>query len=237
MSHENKYGGLQVAAATTKRRIGVKDNGSGKLTPTAAVGDAALGVLQQKYDTADDYANLSFYGVQRLLGEGAISALEFLSPSATAGAFEAAGPGDIVGALALTAAADGNDCQALVMPGGGQPLPYLVQFALTVNAENTNVIDIDVQVNDIFGRAVGEATAVEAYIVGEVAAGFHLGESGAGTELGNTDKPAITFTTDASGAAQVEVTDVVGASGDTVVVVFRPIDTMGIPAYATVTFD
>lgn len=236
------FGKLQVAAATTKRRQAVKDNGSGKLTPCTAQSDACLGILPEKYDAADDRANLSIAGVQSVLCEGTVSAFDFLCPSATAGALEKANPGDNCVGFALAAGQDGTNTHAFIAPGGGQPLPMAVQFSVTVNAEAANVIGIDIVVQDMFGNAVAEATAFEAYTVGEVGSStvnppFTLSDGGDGTLIGNDARQGITMLTTAAGLASVDVTDVAGASGDTVVVVFRPIGTIGVPAYATVTFD
>lgn len=113
---------------------------------------------------------------------------------------------------------------------------------LTVNAESTDTIAVDVQLSDVAGNSISSADAWGAVVVGEtgtdlVALPFTLAETGGGTELGNTARAAITFTLSAAGAAAVTVTDVAGASGDTVILYVFPLDSMAVPAYATVTFD
>lgn len=113
---------------------------------------------------------------------------------------------------------------------------------LTVNAESTNVITVDVVAKDLDGNVIDEVTEFEAVLFGAngieaLAAAFHLGESGAGTEISTTDNARLFFTTDANGSAQLEVTDVAGASGATVHLVLTPVGRAGFPVRAAVTFD
>jgi hypothetical protein len=46
-------------------------------------------------------------------------------------------------------------------------------------------------------------------------AAFHLAETGVGAEVSTTARPSLLFTTDATGAATISCTDVIGASGET----------------------
>lgn len=111
------YGKLQVAAATTTRHIFVKDNGSGKLTPTDAVDDVVVGVLSEKYDAADAYANTILSGVVKVLGEGTGSAFDLVGPSASGvdGAAEAAATtGDTIAGMALQDWTDGQEFYMLL---------------------------------------------------------------------------------------------------------------------------
>lgn len=108
---------------------------------------------------------------------------------------------------------------------------------VTVNAESTNTIAVDLQLEDVFGNSVSSADAWEAYVVGEPAADYTVAETGDGTPLSVTAHTGIAFTFSAAGAAQITVTDVSGASNESVILAIRPLDSLGIPAYATCTFD
>lgn len=110
-------------------------------------------------------------------------------------------------------------------------------LGLTVGTEDTNVIDIDVQLQDVAGNSVASADAWVCTVVGEAAAVATVAETGAGAELGTTAKPGLGFTLSAAGAAQLAITDVVGASGLTFCIHFQPLDGLSVPIYTEVTFD
>lgn len=126
---------------------------------------------------------------------------------------------------------DGRRAQAALFHMGYRAV------TLTVGAEDTNVLPVTVQLVDAGGQSVAEVQRCEAYVVGEAAAAFVVAETGAGAELSNTARPALAFTTSAAGVAEISVTDVVGASGDTVTLVVRPLDVLSAPSSAEVTFD
>ena len=118
---------------------------------------------------------------------------------------------------------------------------------LSVNAESANVITVDIAMTT-FQEALNdhvvadEVVALECVLFDDngieaLAAAFHLGEAGAGTEVSTTDQARLFVQTSAAGVAQLEVTDVVGASGATVHLVVRPLNQPGFPGYAAVTFD
>lgn len=115
----------------------------------------------------------------------------------------------------------------------------------TVQVEDANVILVDLQMTDLAGNAVAAAVTCRAEILDangelEVDTAFHLGKGASGTELSTTDKPALLFTTTAAGVAQLEVTDVVGASGATKLIRIIPIGAgvyVGSESLVSVTFD
>ena len=113
----------------------------------------------------------------------------------------------------------------------------ITTLALTVAAEDTNVIDIGVQLTDVAGNSVASADAWVCEVVGEAAAVATVAETGAGAELGTTAKPGLGFTLSAAGAATLSVTDVAGASGLTFCVKFSPLDSFAVPIYTEITFD
>lgn len=129
-------------------------------------------------------------------------------------------------------------------------LPYLAKqriAALTAEAEAADVIGVQVQIKDALGNDIEEATGllVEVNDTNMVpdATAFHAG-AGAGvagvTENSTTDRARLLLTTNNEGAAEVDVTDVAGASGATVHVVVWVIsdgNVIGTPTSLTLAFD
>jgi hypothetical protein len=74
-------------------------------------------------------------------------------------------------------------------------------------------------------------------------AAFSVAETGVGAEVSPTGKARLIFTTDAAGAAELSVTDVVGASASTVYVTVRPLFASAdvaqqcAPVVVAITFD
>lgn len=88
----------------------------------------------------------------------------------------------------------------------------------TINAESSDTIAIDLQVATLAGVNVAETTTILCHLrdvngLDSLVAAFRLAETGAGSEVSTTAKPALIIQTDANGAAQVTVTDVAGGSG------------------------
>lgn len=149
---------------------------------------------------------------------------------------------------ALNLRYDGGEWPTWCRAAAGVLLPYISQPVvadLTVNAEAADVITVDIALKNTQGTAVAAAHTVLATLydadmdVASVGA-FHLGESGDGTEITTTDRPVLLLTTSAAGAAQLEVTDVAGASGATkylIVEVLSDGNTLGGKSTATITFD
>ena len=112
------YAKLQIAAAVTEAGLLMKDNGSGKLTPTDAVDDTALGVYVGT-GSADDFASLEMGGeVVKMRASGAITLGATLVPSAVVGdegyVKVTAATGDAIIGKALQVAADQDTFYALL---------------------------------------------------------------------------------------------------------------------------
>lgn len=87
---------------------------------------------------------------------------------------------------------------------------------LSAADEDTDVIEVTLQVVDAAGQSVSEATTVTIEVVGELTAAYTIAAT-TGTELGITARQGLTVTTTAAGAAVFDVTDVVGGSDADVV--------------------
>lgn len=93
--------------------------------------------------------------------------------------------------------------------------------ALTLAAESSDVIEISVQLKDGSDTNVAIATNIIVHLVDangidSLAAAFTLGDSGAGSVVSTTANARLIYLTDATGLAEIDITDVVGASGSTV---------------------
>ena len=113
-------------------------------------------------------------------------------------------------------------------------------LTLTVGAEAADVIAVTVagpaQVAQYHARLY-EATMIEA-----LAAAATMAETGVGAEVSTTAQAALVFTTDASGAATLSITDVAGASSKTFYLEVTPASASagakaGPSALVAVTFD
>jgi hypothetical protein len=108
---------------------------------------------------------------------------------------------------------------------------------LSAGAEAGNAIPVTVQLANPDGTAKTGATSWHVEAVGELTSAYRLAVSGSGAVgLSTTAKSQLAFTTAASGAAVITVTDVSGASTATVLLAFRPLDGLGLPQYIAVTF-
>ena len=118
---------------------------------------------------------------------------------------------------------------------------------LTVNAEDTNAIAVDVQMRTYAEDSTNEyvdadeAVALEAHLVDAngkdaLAAAWTMAETGDGTEVSTTAKPRLIATSSSTGACQLTVTDVSGASTDTIYLFIRPLNAPGYTAYTALTF-
>lgn len=90
----------------------------------------------------------------------------------------------------------------------------------TVNADAGNTIAVDIQIKTFGAVNVAAATYVkcklyDSAMLDAVAASWTMAETGAGSEVTTTAKPAIVIKTDANGAAQLTVTDVATGSNAT----------------------
>ncbi len=85
--------------------------------------------------------------------------------------------------------------------------------------------------------------ALDAATMTPLITAFTCAETDVGSEVSPTARPALIFKTDSGGGAEISVTDVVGASGKTVWVMFRPLFEQAdvaqqcAPAAISITFD
>ena len=93
---------------------------------------------------------------------------------------------------------------------------------LTAGAEATNVIPVTfaspvASVEQYIAQAIDPGT-------GELlATAFTLTETGTGAEVFGTTTATLVFTTDSAGAAEISMTDVVGGSGESPLLVISPL--------------
>jgi len=117
------------------------------------------------------------------------------------------------------------------------------QIGLTDDVETANVIPVACQLQDYAGNAIAAEATFKAYILDAngimaLAAAFHIGKNGVpGTEVTNTDQAQMLLKTAADGTIDLDVTDVVGASGATVYLVCEMVDAPGVTTYVALTFD
>lgn len=89
----------------------------------------------------------------------------------------------------------------------------LADVDLTVQDADNDAVVIDVQLVEQDGSPLAEAvdilaTVYEGTMVPATVGEFTLAETGAGSEITTTGNPSLVFRTDATGAAQITVTDV-----------------------------
>lgn len=113
---------------------------------------------------------------------------------------------------------------------------------LTVNAEASNVITVDLELTDQEDNTLEEsrtymARLFDANALLALSTAFRLAETGSGTEISATAKSSLIFSLGSAGTAKLAVTDVAGASGATLYLVITPLNLRGAPVYTTVTFD
>ena len=116
---------------------------------------------------------------------------------------------------------------------------------ITAGAEAVNVIPITISVEDLAAAAQNEALQfmVRVYdATGDLdAAAFVLTDitgGGDGTRQGPASSAAALYTSAAgNGDIDIDVTDVLGASGSTVTVEATPVGAVGQPAYLAISFD
>lgn len=124
--------------------------------------------------------------------------------------------------------------------GGKHQLDRYFGFStvgLSAAAEDTNTIAVTCTLQDLYGNTIASADQWVAEVVGEPAGDYTIAETGAGAEVSVTGHNELVFTFSAAGAAVITVTDVSGASGESVVLLLRPTNTFGRPNAVTITFD
>lgn len=121
---------------------------------------------------------------------------------------------------------------------------YLPQ--LTVGAEAANAIPVTIAMTT-FQEALNDYVAADEVLtlevvlldnngLQEVVGSYTMAETGTGTEVSATAQPRLIIQTDASGAAQVTVTDVSAVSTETLHLLVRPLNVPGFDGYVAITF-
>lgn len=117
---------------------------------------------------------------------------------------------------------------------------------LAAGAEAGNAIPVTIQLKDMAGVNVARAQRLhcrlyDASMLEALVAAFTMAETGAGSEVSTTARPAMLIDTDANGAATLTVTDVSGAFAGTVYLEVIPVIVAagvepGVPAIIALTF-
>jgi hypothetical protein len=114
--------------------------------------------------------------------------------------------------------------------------------ALTVGSESANVIAVTVQIEDADQNAISEAVDLYCELLlstGEEpnpASQFNMAAT-TGTEVTTTAQENMIVTTNASGVAVLDITDVAGASGSTIQLLVRSMGGVSAARRAAITFD
>lgn len=228
MAYENptKVLGYPSSAALATQYLAVKLS-NGKIAACGA-GQRALGILQSKATAADQGVDVMVEGVSRGLSGAAYAEMALLSADAN-GKLVTQTPGAEAVAIALEAASAGDQVKTVFVlgpiSGGGLP-----KFEVTADAENggANTILIHAQLKNRDGTNVAVATR---YHAKSFDAGATFTDGGAGTiEVGSTTIE-ILGTTDATGLAELTVTDV---AAETVHLTITPEG--GVPEIFSLTF-
>lgn len=117
---------------------------------------------------------------------------------------------------------------------------------LTVGTEAANAIAVTIAMRTYEDSgneyvAADEAVTLECVLVDNngleaLVAAWTMAETGDGAEVSATAQPRLIVTTDASGSAQVTITDVSGIATNTMHLLVRPLNVPGFPGYTSVTF-
>lgn len=109
--------------------------------------------------------------------------------------------------------------------------------SLSAAAEDADTIAVTVTLTDAAGVTQTEAQQCVARVVGEPAADYTIAETGAGTENSVTGHTGLVFTTSANGVAEITVTDVSGASNESVYLEVYCAGVLTIPSTVECAFD
>ena len=253
-------GGLVSAPAGLS--LDIDDLDAAVVTPSADfIPFATAAGASQKVTIADFVAGITGEGLAAAAGEMAIN-LSTVTPAvvdvaadsiafldATDGTTKLESVADLVAGIAgagvITASGGTLDITDLGLPTA--KLGDVVTPALSIGVEAANVILLTAQMQDAAGTNVAAVTAFRAHIVGELAATYTLTDGGAGTKLGSYGaEPWWIGETDVTGLAEINVTDVAGASAVAVIVVVEPLGQtavatpctfVGVPSWIEVLFD
>lgn len=118
-----------------------------------------------------------------------------------------------------------------------------VLFSLSIGAEAADVIRLSLQAKDRGGNLLSEVVRAhvrlyDAAMIESLAAAFTLSEVANSGTVQTTDAQAsVLVDTELTGLAELDVTDVVGASGATIHCLVEPVDREGPTQQIDITFD
>lgn len=234
---------LSSASLTGKVGFGVNINSSSKVAVAATAGRWCQGVLgeQDVPAAADLPTEVIVAGICTAIAGGNVTGGDSVTTDG-AGEWVVASAGEEAMGRVI---GHQNDSYA-----NGAYFPMLLEkhvarpatvAAMTIGTEAANVIEISFQ-------GPREVAQYELRLYGvdmleALVGAFTIADGGAGTIVTTSAKPACIFTTDSNGVAELDVTDVAGGSGLTIIAVIRPLPNSGSvpsmpgPIEATLTFD
>lgn len=208
---------------SAKEGFAVKLNGSNKLALCGA-GDKSVGILLNK-PTSGQQGDVGVIGIQNAVTGAAYTEFDQLAAD-SAGKLVKCTPGAQAIAVALEAATGADQRKAVLMLAGlGAEPPY---FSLTAGAEAANVIKVSAQLKNADDTNVAVATK---YYAKSFDSDATFTDGGAGTIEAGSTTVEIAGTTDATGLAEINVTDV---NAETVVVMVVP--ERGSPTFISLVF-
>lgn len=131
------------------------------------------------------------------------------------------------------------------LQGGNEPAMALVAPDLSAEAEAGNAIQVNIGLIDLNGDAAERVQRLacrlyDANLDAAVVGDWTMAETGGGSEVSTTGKPALLIDTNATGEAILTVTDVSGVYAGPVYLEVVPVSadgsTPGVPAMITLTF-
>lgn len=228
---EEIVSGADLSAAIGQ---GVRLNGSGQWVQAEA--DNAEGILEDGGAASGDVCSVIIQGHAKASLGGTVSVGDKLAVAS--GTWTVATAGESAQAVALEGGQSGDEVNVHFDPGGVGDTADVV-LVPDVADEDTNVITVSYQSS----LRAAHDVEVRLYVDGDVpavATEFEIDVGTNGTRKypsGAGEYVAIVATTSATGALDVDVTDVGGASGSSGHLVAQPVGHPGPVIAATFTFD
>lgn len=177
----------------------------------------------------------------------------FLTFDSANGKLIAASPGDQIVAYwdddgSDAAAADGDVIPIFVLPTqyvDGVAASDFRRPSLSLGAEAANVRKLSVQIKDLGGNDVAAAHTIHVRLyagtmIESLAAAFTLADGGAGSVVSTTANAALLYSTDATGLAEINITDANPPANTTIyveVIVESQGNYAGLASYIACAFD
>lgn len=221
---------ISNASLSGKAYFGAKINASGKVAVASSQpGRWCDGIIGEQDVPAAADLPVQFHvaGIVPAIAGGTIPAMAPVTLDA-AGEFVVADDGEQAMGYALgyqaTSFADGAIFPLLIDKHIAQSVDTI---GLTVNAESSDTIAVDVQGPQQVSQYVAEL--YDSSMLEAVVGAFTMAETGAGAEVSTSARPRLIFTTDANGAAELTITDVATGSGATLFLVVKALPSAGDP--------